>query len=105
MVIRLFCNVGMSTSILVEKMQAAAREKGKDDIIESYSISELPSYARGSDAVLLGPQVSFKLDSAKKTCDPLNIPCGVIPSKDYGMVDGMAVLKYAHMLAKNNTVK
>lgn len=101
MLIRLFCNVGMSTSILVEKMHAAAREKGKSDQIESYAISELLERVKGCDVVLLGPQVGFKIDDAKKVCEPLGIPCEVIPSKDYGMVDGMAVLKFAHTTVKN----
>ncbi|MFR1463293.1 MAG: hypothetical protein ACLSAZ_03500 [Blautia wexlerae] len=30
MVIRLFCAAGMSTSLLVKKMEEAAKEKGKD---------------------------------------------------------------------------
>ena len=34
MVIRLFCAAGMSTSMLVNKMREAAKEKGKDDDIE-----------------------------------------------------------------------
>ena len=100
MLIRLFCNVGMSTSVLVEKMNAAAREKGKNDQVESYAISELVDYAKGSDIVLLGPQVGFKLEDSRKICEPLGIPCEVIPSKEYGMVDGMAVLKFAHMTVK-----
>ena len=34
MVIRLFCAAGMSTSLLVKKMEEAAKEKGKDaDIV------------------------------------------------------------------------
>ena len=105
MLIKLFCNVGMSTSILVDKMKLAAEKKGKDDIIESYAISELSTEVKNADAVLLGPQVGFKIADAKKICEPLGIPCDVIPSKDYGMVNGMAVLKFAHMLVKEQKKK
>ena len=41
MVIRLFCAAGMSTSVLVKKMQEAAKEKGKDADIAAFPISEM----------------------------------------------------------------
>ena len=99
MVIRLFCAAGMSTSMLVNKMREAAKEKGKDDDIVAYPISELEAKIDECDVALLGPQVGFQLDNAKKICEPKGVPVDVIPSADYGMVNGMAVLKFAHKLA------
>ena len=41
MVIRLFCAAGMSTSLLVKKMEEAAKEKGKDVDIVAYPFTEM----------------------------------------------------------------
>ena len=49
MVIRLFCAAGMSTSVLVAKMQDAAKEKGKDADIAAYPISEMERLIDGVD--------------------------------------------------------
>ena len=101
MVIRLFCAAGMSTSLLVSKMQEAAKEKGKDADIAAFPIAEMERLADGIDVALLGPQVGFQLDKAKAICDPKGIPVAVIPMADYGMCNGMNVLKFAYKLAKN----
>ena len=101
MVIRLFCAAGMSTSLLVAKMQDAAKEKGKDAQIAAFPISELESMVDGTDVALLGPQVGFQLAKAKAICDPKGVPVDVIPMSDYGMCNGMNVLKFAYKLAKN----
>ena len=55
MVIRLFCAAGMSTSLLVSKMQEAAKEKGKDADIAAFPISEMERLIDGVDVALLGP--------------------------------------------------
>lgn len=101
MVIRLFCAAGMSTSVLVEKMKAAAVEKGKDVDIVAFPIGEMEMRLDGVDVALLGPQVGFQLGKAKGICGPKGIPVDVIPMADYGTCNGMNVLKFAFKLAKN----
>ncbi len=103
MVIRLFCAAGMSTSVLVNKMQEAAKEKGKDADIAAFPIQEMDRMigAGNIDVALLGPQVGFQLKKAKEICDPQGVPVDVIPAADYGMCNGMNVLKFAYKLAKN----
>ena len=58
MVIRLFCAAGMSTSLLVKKMEEAAKEKGKDADIAAYPFTDMERMIEGVDVALLGPQVS-----------------------------------------------
>ena len=101
MIIRLFCAAGMSTSLLVAKMQEAAKEKGKDADIAAFPISEMERMSDDIDVALLGPQVGFQLEKAKSICGPKGIPVDVIPMADYGMCSGMNVLKFAYKLAKN----
>lgn len=98
MVIRLFCDAGMSTTILVRRMREAASKKGKDDVIDAYPMSLMKEHINGADVVLIGPQVAYELENAKTLCDPQGILCEVISSADFAMADGMAVLKQAHRL-------
>lgn len=99
--IYLFCAAGMSTSVLVKKMQEAAQQKGKDATIIAFPIQELDRRVDEADVVLLGPQVGFQLANAEKICTPKGKPVAVIPMNDYGTCNGMNVLKFAYKLAKN----
>lgn len=101
MVIRLFCAAGMSTSVLVKKMEEAAKQKGKDADIAAYPFSEMERMIDDVDVALLGPQVGFQLSRAKEICEPKGVPVEVIPMQDYGMCNGMNVLRFAYKLAKN----
>ena len=77
-------------------MKEAAVEKGKDAEIEAFPIAEMEMRTDGIDVALLGPQVGFQLDKAKKICEPKGV--AVIPMADYGMCNGMNVLKFAYKL-------
>ncbi len=89
----LFCAAGMSTSMLVEKMRAAAKEEDLECTINAYSLSAVSQYGSGADAVLLGPQVRFNLDKVKAKLP--GKPVEVIDMKQYGMMDGKSVLATA----------
>ena len=43
----------------------------------------------------------YQLGRAKEICEPKGVPVDVIPMQDYGMCNGMNVLKFAYKLAKN----
>lgn len=98
-VIRLFCNQGMSTSLLVEKMLASAAKEGEEVDIMAYPVSELDDRADGIDCALLGPQVGYMKNKALKICQKHGVPMDVIPMADYGMCNGEKVLKFAKKLA------
>ena len=59
--IMLVCSAGMSTSLLVTKMQKAAEAKGMDADIFAVSASEADQHLESKpvDVLLLGPQVRF----------------------------------------------
>ena len=54
----LFCNAGMSTSLLVNKMKAAAADEGYDCDIAAFPVATARDHA-DADIILLGPQVRF----------------------------------------------
>lgn len=94
--ILLVCAAGMSTSMLVKRMQEYAESISADTTIDAMSISEARDKIKNNDVdvVLLGPQVRFQ----KKEIDAATqgrIPVEVIDMKDYGRMDGKAVLEIA----------
>lgn len=98
--IRLFCAGGMSTSLLVRKMEAAAADEGLEVDIIAHGVSSIDRRIDDSvDVVLLGPQIGYQKAAAKAACDKYGIPCEVIPMTDYGMVNGKNVLALAKKLA------
>lgn len=105
--IMLNCAAGMSTSLLVTKMQAAAKEEGIDTEIFACPASEADEKMEQQqiDCVLLGPQVSYmKADFENKVKgkgkDGKDIPLDVINMQDYGMMNGKNVLAQAEKLIK-----
>ncbi|QAA35143.1 PTS sugar transporter subunit IIB [Clostridium manihotivorum] len=96
----LFCSAGMSTSLLVTKMEAAAKAKGLEVNINAYPEAQMKKYIPEADLVLLGPQIRFALARAKQICDEHNVPIDVIAPQDYGMMNGQKVLEKALTLIK-----
>lgn len=97
--IRLFCAAGMSTSLLVSKMKAAATAKGIEVDIEAFPEGQMEKHLDNVDVALLGPQVGYTLAKSKKICEPKGIPVEVIPMMDYGMMNGPKVLDFAIKLS------
>lgn len=58
--ILLVCNAGMSTSMLVQKMQAAAKEQGIEATIQAKSVTDAANEIDKADVLLLGPQVGYQ---------------------------------------------
>ena len=102
--IMLCCAAGMSTSLLVTKMQEAAKNQGRDVEIFAVSASEADHELanKSIDVVLLGPQVRYMQNDFKKKLAGRNhgadIPLAVIDMRAYGMMDGAAVVQQAYDL-------
>ncbi|EKS6684518.1 PTS sugar transporter subunit IIB [Listeria monocytogenes] len=98
--IMLVCSAGMSTSLLVTKMEKAAAEKGLEAKIFAVAEAEAANHLDEIDVLLLGPQVRFLEGNMKKKLEPKGIPLAVINSVDYGMMKGDKVLEQALELIK-----
>lgn len=90
----LCCSAGMSTSLVVEKMQDAAKEKGIDVEIKAVPVSSVEDFdsSHKIDILLLGPQVKFKLNELKEVYKDQNTLVDVINMMDYGMINGEKIL-------------
>ncbi|MEG3109516.1 MULTISPECIES: PTS sugar transporter subunit IIB [Pantoea] len=95
----LACAAGMSTSMVVTRMEKEATARGLE--FEIYAIpeqnlrEELQNYGNEVVAVLLGPQVRFKLEENKKLTDSYQLPIAVIDTVAYGTLNGAKVLDQA----------
>ena len=98
--ILLVSSAGMSTSLLVSKMQQAAKDKNIECLISATGESELKENMDGTNVILLGPQVRFLLSKIKKLVEPNGIAVDVINSVNYGTMNGELVLKQALDLIK-----
>ena len=101
--IMLVCSAGMSTSLLVTKMEQSAKKLGDEVEIFALPMSDGMSRIPTVDCVLLGPQVRFNLGKIKEEADKVNpgLPVEVIDMKDYGLMNGANVLKKALEIVNN----
>lgn len=93
--ILLLCAAGMSTSMVVKKMKAAAEEKGLNVHIEAHSVDTITDYLNEYDLFLLGPQISFKKAELQALADTVGKRVDVIDMMDYGMMRGDKILETA----------
>ncbi|MEX6702423.1 PTS sugar transporter subunit IIB [Peribacillus frigoritolerans] len=96
--ILLCCSAGMSTSLLVNKMEKAAVEEGLSVKIQAVATMEVRSHINEVDVILLGPQVRYQLNDIKKIGDEKGIPVDTINPMHYGTCNGKEVLRTALQL-------
>jgi len=94
MKILLVCSAGMSTSILVKKMQEIA---GPEDVIEAQALSKGIETINDWDVCLVGPQMKFAIPQLEKATNG-KVPITDIPTHIYGLVDGKGTLELAKKL-------
>jgi len=94
----LLCSAGMSTSMLVKKMQEAAAKESYECSIAAFPTSEAKDKASDADVILLGPQVRFSKDKIAEACP--GVPIDAIDMKIYGRMDGKGALDLAKSLMK-----
>ena len=101
--ILLVCGGGMSTSLLVKKMEAA-------DIYNEYQI-KCSDVVSGQvllvdyDIILLAPHIAYLQNEFVPLCQKVNIPLMLIDSYDYTKMAGKIVLDKAIMLLNEFTKK
>ncbi|KEK24251.1 PTS sugar transporter subunit IIB [Bacillus gaemokensis] len=98
MYILLCCAAGMSTSMVVRRMQEEAQKQGKNYKIKAVDSELVKLEIAKADVVLIGPQVKYLLSAVETLAAPHCIPVAIIAQRDYGMCDGLTVLKQAEEL-------
>ncbi|MBV7390610.1 PTS sugar transporter subunit IIB [Enterococcus alishanensis] len=102
--IYLFCDAGMSTSIMVNKMMEVVTKHNMPLQITAFPVARAQEVVDKEKpvAILLGPQVKFLLEKTKEQFSPQGIPVAAIEPEIYGMMDGEKALKEALKLIKQN---
>lgn len=98
MKILLVCAAGMSTSLVVSKMEKALSEDEKDWVIEAKPAERFNDIYKDYDVILLGPQIRFKKKEFEKIAGEYGIPVETINTRDYGLANGENVLNFAKEL-------
>ncbi|MCL2301025.1 MAG: PTS sugar transporter subunit IIB [Firmicutes bacterium] len=86
------CCAGMSTSLLVEKVNRAAGKGGVDVDVFAMGETEARKNLSQADILLLGPQVRYLESSFKKSIGDSKPKLGVVDMIAYGRMDGEKVL-------------
>ena len=93
--IMLFCTGGCSTSFLVQRMNAAMKDRGIDGEVAAKAESEFDKNIDHVDVALLAPQARFMESRLKKICDEKGKGFALIDTAIYGRMDGNATLDLA----------
>lgn len=104
--ILLCCAGGFSTNMLMQNMKKVVKESAKlkeeDFKFTAIPADSLEEEIDNWDVVLVGPQVSHKVDFIEAICKPKNVPFTVIDKEVYGQMDGATVLKLALVTVKKH---
>lgn len=93
--ITLICGLGMSTSMLLEKMEEAAKDKEIEVAIRAIAEVKFQEVENDTDILLLGPQIGYLEEKFRAKYANSGIKIAVIDSVDYGMMNGKKVLEFA----------
>lgn len=97
MKIMLICAGGMSTGILMKKMEKWGIEKGVDLEVKAFGIGAYEEVSKDYDVVLLGPQISYKANEIRAKIDK---PLDLIQSFDYAVGNVDNIMKQVEALLK-----
>ena len=86
----LICAGGMSTGILMKKLQKHAMDQGFHLEIEAIGMSSYEDVYRNYDVILLGPQVSYKKSEIEQITQK---PLAVIAAYDYAVGNVENIMK------------
>ena len=91
MKIILFCAGGLSSSMLVSRIQEAANQRNIDCTVQAFGARSF-NRLDGADVLLIAPQVRFM---HKTYAQKVKIPYAFIDMSSYGMMNGEAALDLA----------
>lgn len=89
------CAGGLSTSIVMKKINKYAEEKGEDITVEAVGISEVEDVWEKYDCILAAPQVRNRLNEIKEM---VKIPVGSMAPQDYAIGNAENIIKLAKSL-------
>lgn len=95
------CSWGMSTSLLVDSMLAAALEYQCELAVEALSAGEYAAQVEACDIVLIAPQIRHLRKSIEKLASSVGKPVALIEPFHYATMNGKAVLEQVLRMIPN----
>lgn len=89
------CSYALSSSLLADKMQQLAKDRGMEVEVQFLRPDQLRDKTEQGDVVLLSPQVRFNKTVIQKLLESEGIPIVDIPMQVYGMLDAEAAIALA----------
>ena len=89
------CAGGMSTGLIVKKMEKWAEQKGVELKVHACGVGSYERQWQEYDCILVGPQVRYVIPKMKEI---VKIPVSQIETKDYGMQNVDAIFKLAYKI-------
>lgn len=99
MKISLFCNSGMSTSMMAKRLKAVYAAEGTDHEVEAYDYCSLPDVADETHVIILGPQIAWALDDVKRDYPEKTVLA--LGMKEFGDMNGEQVKNRIDELLKD----
>lgn len=94
----LICAGGMSTSMLIKKLEKYADANGIEDFeCEAHGVSSFEELYKDWDVTLYGPQISNKAQLLREICGP-DYPLGKIQPADYAIGNAENIFKEVNQL-------
>lgn len=93
----LVCTIGMSSSMLISKMQQVIYEQDLPVRVTAISTQEAVEYVEqySIDLIFLSPQVRFMKDKFQSLLKDRHTLVEVIDMSDYGMLNSRNILQHA----------
>lgn len=91
--ILLVCTAGITTGLLVKKIQKLIEDEGKDYHIYSAPAIVVESILKEQkiDALLMGPQSQYEISRLEELLNYKKVPYRLIDNEDYEILNGQAI--------------
>ena len=93
----MLCSAGVSTNLLVRRMEAEAARLGHPCSVSFYPVNEVQEAASFADVMLLAPQAASSLPEFQVKYP--NVKSAVIPKDLYATIDADKILDLAQKIA------
>lgn len=105
LVITLLCNLGMSTSMLIESITKAGKARNIQVDIEALPFDKASERLKKTEILLLGPQVRYLLPKFQKEHGNEIKVISTINMTDYALINGDGILTQALSQLKESNEK
>ena len=93
MTITLACSLGMSTSLLVDKIREEAKSMELDVYVDAIPFDKVNLYAEKTDILLLGPQIRFMVKNLTEQYGNIIPVIEAMNMSDYALLNAKKILK------------